>query len=815
MKKRIFSVISVVMLIVMTLPATSPPPVVAQPSGWPTIWTGLASDDNEHCETFRNVADMDGDGYALYYDVDSQYIYLRMETVTAPGWPSTGSQGAARYKWWFSTAGAAAYVSGTSVYNAEFLLILEDRTDTSNVDGSRDQLGELTLMDDLANIGFAKRWNKGDSGAYLTGTPDNGGSSSLWKRAVGNGTAGTGGPQGVMGADIGYRIDNGFVDMYVSRAALGNASSLCLIWATDNQNPNLDQAPNCDRPTGANCIMLGEDFGDAPAPYPTLMANDGARHAVGDIYLGATIDAELDGQPNSTATGDDNSDLDDEDGVVFTTALVKSQSADVTVTASDAGYLDAWVDFNDDGDWADGDEQIFAGRSLSAGANYLNFSVPVSATQTDQAFARFRFSSAGGLSYDGPAADGEVEDYQVAVEDRLILTITADSDSKVYDGTPLTNSGYSITAGALAAGHSLDSVVVTGSQTDVGSSDNVPSDAVIMDNGTNVTAKHDITYVNGTLTVTRRPPPPPRGGGGGCPVGCARYFTVDWDEKITRTCLPDNDRLAEDMLCPDPDGKHNLFLEQGTLAPEVDGERHYLIIIRELEEEDTPPVPDNTMAVAAFNITPAGAVFEEEIILTLGIDLLPDDAVDADIFYYDEAHGVWVPLDGDPVDPNGVAELSLSAGVNHFTVFAVLVDLAPPAPPASFVASDLSIELSVEKIWSAITFVTKTGENVTITAKVENDGGQAGTYTVELKINGEIVDSETVTLDAGQSQYVSFDRSDMGYGQYEVEVAGLSDTFTTFRTITWWLIIILIAAIGLITWGAVWARRRRRARQQA
>jgi hypothetical protein len=85
------------------------------------------------------------------------------------------------------------------------------------------------------------------------------------------------------------------------------------------------------------------------------------------------------------------------------------------------------------------------------------------------------------------------------------ITITADSDSKVYDGTPLTNAGYSITDGSLAPGHSLASVTVTGSRTDVGSSDNVPSNAVIMDNGTDVTANYDITYVNGTLTVTDEP----------------------------------------------------------------------------------------------------------------------------------------------------------------------------------------------------------------------------------------------------------------------------------------------------------------------
>jgi len=41
----------------------------------------------------------------------------------------------------------------------------------------------------------------------------------------------------------------------------------------------------------------------------------------------------------------------------------------------------------------------------------------------------------------------------------------------------------------------------------------------------------------------------------------------------------------------------------------------------------------------------------------------------------------------------------------------------------------------------------------------------------------------------------------MDYGQYQVEVAGLSGEFTVSRTINWWLIIGIIVAIGLIAWG--------------
>ncbi len=86
--------------------------------------------------------------------------------------------------------------------------------------------------------------------------------------------------------------------------------------------------------------------------------------------------------------------------------LANVNPAPDTIEFDVAGKLDAWIDFNDDGDWADPDEQIFSSRPLTAGANPLTFDVPALATVTDQTFARFRFSSAGGLSFDRRADDG-------------------------------------------------------------------------------------------------------------------------------------------------------------------------------------------------------------------------------------------------------------------------------------------------------------------------------------------------------------------------------------------------------------------------
>ena len=95
--------------------------------------------------------------------------------------------------------------------------------------------------------------------------------------------------------------------------------------------------------------------------------------------------------------------------------------------------------------------------------------------------------------------DGELE---IVPKD---ITITADSGEKEYDGTPLTVGTY--TSEGLAEGDGITSLTVTGSQTEVGESANVPSDAVITNAaGEDVTDCYRITYVNGTLKVTEAPP---------------------------------------------------------------------------------------------------------------------------------------------------------------------------------------------------------------------------------------------------------------------------------------------------------------------
>ena len=174
---------------------------------------------------------------------------------------------------------------------------------------------------------------------------------------------------------------------------------------------------------------LDLDWGDAPdGAYATLTASGGANHVVqaGSPYLGDCVDSESDGQPDATATGDDNgagaitvgtcsNPGADEDGVTFTKPLRPGEISSVELSASAECTLSAYIDFNGDGDWFDSDEILFPdGMLLTAGTTVFDFTVPVDAV-AGKTYARFRCSTVGFLPPLGSAPDGEVEDYEVLI----------------------------------------------------------------------------------------------------------------------------------------------------------------------------------------------------------------------------------------------------------------------------------------------------------------------------------------------------------------------------------------------------------------
>ncbi len=188
-----------------------------------------------------------------------------------------------------------------------------------------------------------------------------------------------------------------------------------------NKNDNGEDDP-FPTPPGNGYIS---DYGDLPAPYPTLLSDNGPCHYLvpNGARLGALADPEPDGLPGEWAGGDDGSGSDDEDGVTLVGQLVPGSEAVLRVTAGTAGHLSAFVDWTGDGTLeplvvvsATGPDTIPAGalgdQPLAAGVYDLTVAVPANAAT--RVYTRFRFTNnahEGGNSPTGVAVTGEVEDH--------------------------------------------------------------------------------------------------------------------------------------------------------------------------------------------------------------------------------------------------------------------------------------------------------------------------------------------------------------------------------------------------------------------
>ncbi|MDP1546138.1 MAG: SdrD B-like domain-containing protein, partial [Anaerolineales bacterium] len=184
------------------------------------------------------------------------------------------------------------------------------------------------------------------------------------------------------------------------------------------------------------------DYGDLPDVYKTLYSSQGARHAVPstpNLYLGGTVD--VDTETNGAPTVDASGDGADEDGVTFNSpqAWTNGANADaVTVGVVGSGYLYAWMDFNDDGDFSDSGERFINGVSVTTASYNFNLSLPAGTFDNSKSslklYSRFRLfpsqPNIPSLAYFGDASNGEVEDYA------MIWVMTVDKETTTPTVTP-------------------------------------------------------------------------------------------------------------------------------------------------------------------------------------------------------------------------------------------------------------------------------------------------------------------------------------------------------------------------------------------
>ncbi|MCC7505904.1 MAG: T9SS type A sorting domain-containing protein, partial [Saprospiraceae bacterium] len=243
------------------------------------------------------------------------------------------------------------------------------------------------------------------------------------------------------------------------------------------------------------------DFTGLGAPLiSTLLSNNGARHnaTLTGPRLGTALDGDPDGQISLNADGDDtDAEGDDEDGVVLPNLLIKGTTANVTVTASAPGVLNGWVDFENDFSFDQAGNQVFTNVPVVAGANNLSFMVPVAASTTSGAYARFRISTASGLTPYGLAADGEVEDYVVSIIDNQFSI----NDMSVNEGNSgTTNLVFTVSRSTNGTASSVDYAITGGTATS--GTDYAPLAAGTINFGVGGPLSENITItVNGDVIV--------------------------------------------------------------------------------------------------------------------------------------------------------------------------------------------------------------------------------------------------------------------------------------------------------------------------
>lgn len=186
---------------------------------------------------------------------------------------------------------------------------------------------------------------------------------------------------------------------------------------TPDLSVHLDTVSLLGLPTPSTCVLYDADYSDLDDQYNLAWHTGGGAQRLGTLWSADTGFAR-----NTDDATDDGISLDSN------YAWVEGNTVRIYATVTgEGGYLAAWFDWNDDGDFLDAGEKAI-GQAVSPGSNTIDFLIPAGAgytTPSRQVQARFRLYASEPLKpgeLDGPsggeiptggASSGEVEDYEL------------------------------------------------------------------------------------------------------------------------------------------------------------------------------------------------------------------------------------------------------------------------------------------------------------------------------------------------------------------------------------------------------------------
>ncbi|MFN0080419.1 MAG: SdrD B-like domain-containing protein, partial [Prosthecobacter sp.] len=182
------------------------------------------------------------------------------------------------------------------------------------------------------------------------------------------------------------------------------------------------------------CLLLTSaaqaavDYGDY-SPFGSASST-----VLNTLKIGPLVDGDASNTTNATATGDDTTGSDDEDGVTVPATITKGATGNtltvnVTNTTGSTVFLNIWIDFNRNGVLTDSGEQITNNTTVANGTSNsnrtFNFTVPNNASPGTTG-VRVRLTSTSSPGPIGVSGNGEVEDHVTTTGGTVLWLIDED-----------------------------------------------------------------------------------------------------------------------------------------------------------------------------------------------------------------------------------------------------------------------------------------------------------------------------------------------------------------------------------------------------
>ncbi|MCG9777354.1 GEVED domain-containing protein [Photobacterium damselae] len=190
---------------------------------------------------------------------------------------------------------------------------------------------------------------------------------------------------------------------------------------------------------GAGCYD-STDYGDAAASYGQASHAylDAALDGIADLALGSRWDPEFTQWISADASGDDTHGQDDEDLNIPAQIIVETNTT-LPIQVVGDGFVSIWVDLNNDGDFADSNEQLINDQAVISGNNSISVILDAASAEgfNGNTVMRVRLCSSANScnTFDGAASDGEVEDHWFELLNRIVLSGVVFEDNGVGGAT--------------------------------------------------------------------------------------------------------------------------------------------------------------------------------------------------------------------------------------------------------------------------------------------------------------------------------------------------------------------------------------------